>query len=296
MTDQGKGALYLTCGATMISFGAVFVKVASVGPTISGFYRMLFGGIILLAVLLYRRERILNPHAAIFSAIICGLLFSLDLFLWHRCIYLVGPGLATLLANFQVFFFSAYGILVLKEKLDWKLAVSIPLAMIGLTMIVGIDIANMSSNYRLGVVLGLMTAMSYATFMIVLQRFQRATGAKFSYSAVTIVTITSAVALGTSGLIEGESYRIPDLHSFASLVAYGLAGQVLGWLVIAKGLPRVRASSAGLILLLQPALAFVWDVAFFHRPTMPVEVAGAAIALAAIYLGSTSHSESRPSV
>jgi drug/metabolite transporter (DMT)-like permease len=44
---------------------------------------------------------------------------------------------------------------------------------------------------------------------------------------------------------------------------------------------------AGLALLLQPALAFGWDILFFDRPTTMLEYVGAAVVLAAIYLGST---------
>jgi drug/metabolite transporter (DMT)-like permease len=39
------------------------------------------------------------------------------------------------------------------------------------------------------------------------------------------------------------------------------------------------------MLLLQPSLAFVWDVLFFDRPTDIADVLGAAMALGAIYLG-----------
>jgi len=41
------------------------------------------------------------------------------------------------------------------------------------------------------------------------------------------------------------------------------------------------------VLLLQPTLAFTWDVLFFHRPTDVTDVVGAGLALAAIYLGTT---------
>jgi drug/metabolite transporter (DMT)-like permease len=43
---------------------------------------------------------------------------------------------------------------------------------------------------------------------------------------------------------------------------------------------------SGFILLLQPALAFVWDVLLFQRPTSLVNWAGVFIVLVAIYLGS----------
>jgi drug/metabolite transporter (DMT)-like permease len=44
------------------------------------------------------------------------------------------------------------------------------------------------------------------------------------------------------------------------------------------------------VLLLQPLLASVWDVLFFHRPATPVQILGAVFALAAIYLGTTASS------
>jgi drug/metabolite transporter (DMT)-like permease len=47
-----------------------------------------------------------------------------------------------------------------------------------------------------------------------------------------------------------------------------------------------------LILLLQPALAFVWDVLFFQRPTTLVNWLGVMLALAAIYLGMAGQSAS----
>ena len=57
---------------------------------------------------------------------------------------------------------------------------------------------------------------------------------------------------------------------------------------IASSLPKVTTTEAGLALLLQPTLSFVWDVVFFARPMTATDFAGAAIALVAIYLGSRS--------
>ncbi len=55
---------------------------------------------------------------------------------------------------------------------------------------------------------------------------------------------------------------------------------------------KIRVSLSGLILLLQPALAFVWDVSFFQRPTTLVNWLGVLVALAAIYLGMAGQSAS----
>ena len=50
--------LGLTAGAVLISFSGVWVKVAHVMPNVSAFYRVLIGGVALLAAALYRRELI----------------------------------------------------------------------------------------------------------------------------------------------------------------------------------------------------------------------------------------------
>ena len=46
-----------------------------------------------------------------------------------------------------------------------------------------------------------------------------------------------------------------------------------------------EGSRVGLILLLQPLLAFVWDVLFFSRSITLVELTGAILTLFGIYLG-----------
>jgi drug/metabolite transporter (DMT)-like permease len=92
---------------------------------------------------------------------------------------------------------------------------------------------------------------------------------------------------------EGESLRIPSLATGGVLLLYGVTAQVLGWLLISRGIAHVEAGRAGLVLLLQPSLAFVWDVLFFHRPTSPTDVAGAVLALGAIYLGTAGSGRGR---
>ena len=88
-------------------------------------------------------------------------------------------------------------------------------------------------------------------------------------------------------LAENASFAIPNLKSLFSLVALGLFSQTIGWLIIANAMPKIPASITALVLLLQPALSFVWDILFFARPTTALNVLGVGITLGAIYLGLT---------
>ncbi|UCG53773.1 MAG: DMT family transporter [Candidatus Latescibacterota bacterium] len=285
MSDFRLGMVQLLVGATMISFSPVFVKLADVGPTMAGFYRNLFGGMFLLVIVLTRGEKLWAGFRPFALASTCGVLFAADLTFWHRSIHYVGPGLATIIGNFQIFFLAAFGIAVFRERIDWKYLVSIPLAIFGLFLIVGIDWSRLESSYKIGVLCGVATAITYAAYLLVLQRSQWETRRLAAAANLCIISLVTAVVMGVEGRLQGESFHIPDWQSWSSLLAYGVICQAIGWMTISRALVKVEASRAGLILLLQPTLAFIWDILFFSRPTDIVDVAGASLALVAIYLG-----------
>lgn len=178
----------------------------------------------------------------------------------------------------------------LKEKLGWRLMVAIPVAVTGLFLIVRTGWGEQGGEVKMGVLYGLLTALSYAFYILTLRKSQSA-GQRLKYSLfanMAWICLLSAGMLGITVWIEpGAHFGIPDLQTWGVLIGLGIMGQVLGWVFISKGLPDVDASVAGLALLLQPALAFMWDILFFDRPTTALEYVGAAIVLGAIYLGSS---------
>lgn len=286
--------LNLILGALMISFSAVFVKLVTVSPTTSAFYRMLFGGVILMGVLLWRRERPRLNSIAVAMVFLAGLFFAGDLAFWHRSILHVGPGIATLLANFQVIILALVGVLLFRERLARTQIVAIPLAIAGLSLLVGSDWTHLPESYHIGIGLGLLTACCYAAYLLALRRLRSESSAGSAYAAITLVSLMTALLLGLLMLMEHDSFAIPDWHNAGWLVAYGVFGQVLGWVLISNGIHKVRASQVGLILLLQPLFAFIWDSLFFGRRFSIVELSGAVIALLAIYLGSLKRTPKTP--
>jgi drug/metabolite transporter (DMT)-like permease len=288
LPDRRRATLALwqvAAGAFLLSFAAVFVRLADAGPTAAGFYRMLVGGVVLLALGVARRERVWAGTRAFGFAAAAGLAFTFDLIFWHRSIHRVGPGLATILANFQVFMLAGFGMLVLKERPSWRLLAGIPLALAGLFLLVGVDWSALPAGYRLGVGLGLLTALSYGSYLLVLRASQARAGRLEPIPNLMMICFVATTLLAVSVRLEGATLAIPDARTGLLLVGYGVTAQVVAWLLISHGLPHVEAGRAGLVLLLQPSLTFVWDVLLFHRPTGAVDMVGAVLALGAIYLG-----------
>jgi drug/metabolite transporter (DMT)-like permease len=285
--EDSKAMAQLVAGAIMISFSAVFVRLVHVAPTVSAFYRMLFGGGILLAVMLWRREKLTVSAKSFLILTLAAVFFAFDLALWHRSILYVGPGVATLLANFQVFVLAAVGVTFFKEKLTVYQWLAIGLAMLGLILLVGSGWGAFSAQYHTGVILGLLTAIAYAGYILTLRSARTAGESGSSYAVITVVSLITAFILAASVGAEGESFRIPGWADAGWLFLYGLVPQVLGWVLISNAMARgVGAAQVGLVLLLQPTFAFIWDWAFFGRHFTYPEMIGAGLALISIYMGS----------
>ncbi|MDM8538656.1 DMT family transporter, partial [Desulfobacterales bacterium HSG17] len=280
-----KLLLQLIIGAIMISFSSVFVHVSHVEPVVSAFYRLAFGSLFLVTAVVCRQEwRRLSKHMIILS-LIPGFFFALDLFFYHLCIKSVGPGLGTIIPNFQVLLLSAAGFFFFGEKIRLTFVLSLPLAFWGLSQVVGLEWKMMDASYQNGILWGLAAAFCYAVFLLGMRQIQSREMSESRFLGLTVVCLISGLLLSLEVVRTGNSFQIPDLQSISSLLALGFFSQFLGWFLITTALPFLPPSLTGLILLLQPALAFVWDVSFFGKPAGTMNWIGLAAVLFAIYLG-----------
>jgi len=282
-----RAELQIVVGSVLISFSAIFVKMVDVGPTASAVYRNVFGALALLPLLIIRRDSLWKGMRTFRWVLVAGACFAADLYFWHRAILYVGPGLATLLGNFQVFFVAAAGLLVFHERTTVRFLMSVPLALLGLFFLVGVKWESFDGDYRRGVLYGILTALSYGGYLLCMRAARREPNRLSAVANLALSTVCTAAILAAVAGVRGESLHVPDARSWGILAAYGILCQALGWIIISRPLHLVDASRAALILMLQPALTYAWDVIFFHRPMTAIEAGGAALAIAAIYMGST---------
>jgi drug/metabolite transporter (DMT)-like permease len=280
-----RGQLLVMAGSFCISFAALFVKGASMDPSVVVFYRLLFGGIALVAVALWRRERLMPPRSLLGVMAAAAAFFFADLTTWHACIVRLGPGLATILANFQVFFLALFGAFFLRESLSRQHKAAIPLALIGLAMLLEVDPRTLPRAIVSGVLFGLAASLFYTGYILTLRYSQTVTEHMPPIANMALVSLFTAVFSGLFCAGFSLSFKIPDAETALILAALGIFCQAFGWVLLSQGLPLLPASRAGLIMLTQPAFSFFWDILFYNRPTGAVGFAGAVLAIGAIGLG-----------
>ncbi|MDD0974514.1 DMT family transporter [Pseudomonas fontis] len=284
----------LTIGGLMLSLSALAVAFANIGAGGAGFYRMLIASLLFYIALRVRKvpAALKNPRARLLTAL-AGVFLAIDLILWHQSIYIVGPGIGSILTNCQVFFMTLLGLALLKERPTVYFVVSIVLAFAGLYLLL---IPEMSSTAGAkGVAYGVLSGLAYAVcvYFMKLNSAQPESGGDTLAQMLNLSVWAALVLLGYA-LANGESLVIVDGQTLLMLVIYGVLVQFVGWLLVNRSIGAISLGLAGLILLLEPVITYAIDVVFLGKASSLMQIAGALLTLGAVYIGSIKPPQKSP--
>ena len=287
-TSRSLATTELLIGAAIIGSNGLMVRLTQMPPTAVAFWRMLLAGLLLAALVQARHGWQPLPKSAWRWLPVPMLAFAVDLWLWHKSILLVGPGLSTLLANAQVFFMALAGVLLFGERLSWRFLAGVVLAFFGLWLLLGAGWASLPAQYRWGVWLGLATGVAYAAYNIGIKRSQHeaATGKARApvEQVLCLAAFGSALCLGLLGWAEGEAFAPPSMQVWGILLALAAVGHCLSWILISRSMVVLPVALAGLLLLAQPIVAYLLDVLVLDLMPTPRQWAGLAVSLAGIFV------------
>jgi drug/metabolite transporter (DMT)-like permease len=271
-------------GALVIAFSAILVRLADVSPVTAAFFRCAYA-LPLLGLLAWVEQRRHGPRPRRdrLLALGAGVFFAADLILWHYAIGAVGAGLSTVLGNVQVVLVGLLAWLVLGERPENRTLAAIPVVFLGVVLISGvIGSGAYGEDPVLGVVYGLLTAVTYALFLLVLR--QAGTGLRRPAGPLFDATLSATVCCAVAGVAIGDLDLVPDLEAQAWLVLLALSSQVVGWLLISVSLPRLPAVVTSILLMLQPVSTVFLGAVLLSEAPSAMQLSGVAIVLAGVAL------------
>lgn len=267
------------------------MKLISLSPTSIGVYRCVLGALFLLSLSYLPRldqekisSRVLPNKKALALQWLGAVFFSADLYFWHRSVVYSGAGLATVLANTQVFYVALLGVFFFGERPRFLFWLSLPLALLGVFLLSDFqEVTTRSDQYWLGILFGLLTGIVYAGFLLCLRSLEKIQGPA-QPSHLFWVSLFSGLILLLISFFE-RSFVLPKGVDWIWLLLLGLVVQGMGWTFISKALPRLGMRKGGLMLLLQPSLATALGAWIFQERLNTYQLAGLGMTLLAIYLG-----------
>jgi drug/metabolite transporter (DMT)-like permease len=215
-------------------------------------------------------------------SIVAGVCFAVDLLTFHYAIDLMGAGLGTVMGNLQVVIVAIAAWLVFGERPRPEVIVAIPVMLLGVVLMSGVvGEGAYGVDPGLGVLVGLVTAASYAGYLLVIRR---ASPDRRPAGPVTIATAVTALAAGIFGWVVDDLDLVPTMPSAAYLLALGVLSQSVGYLVIQSSLPRLPAVITSVLLLVQPVATVALGALLLGEALSPAQLGGVALVLAGIAL------------
>lgn len=130
----------------------------------------------------------------------------------------------------------------------------------------------------LGLVLGVFSAVCYATYIVLSSRVVPRVG---PLTAICVVVAAAAVSYGGVALVTRPAWP-GDAGGWAAAAAVGLIGTVFAMLAFFAGLERLGPTDASVASTLEPVVTAVLGVVVLGETLGPLQTAGAALVLAAV--------------
>lgn len=252
-------------------------------PATGVVFRCLFG-LPILALVGWAEVRARGPMSrrTVAVSIAAGAFFAADLVTFHLVVDLMGAGLATVMGNLQVVIVALAAWLLLGERPRREVFVAIPVMLAGVVLISGVlDAHAYGADPRLGVAVGLVTALAYAGYLLVIRR---ASPDHRPAGPVAIATAVTGLLAGLFGAATGTLDLAPVWPGIGWLVAYGVVSQSIGYLAIQAALPRLPAVISSVLLLVQPVATLVLGVVLLGEDPSGVQLAGVLMVVGGIAL------------
>ncbi len=279
LSASTHGVAKLLAANALLAVGALFVRLADVGPIASAFWRLALGFPVLLALAIAvgGGRRVKVSGAVLVTIVFSGVLFAADLASWHLGIVRTKLANATLFGNCASLIFPLWGFILARAWPTRREGGALALAAVGAALLMGRSY-ELSPQYLVGDLFSLLAGIFYAVYFIVIAK-ARATLAALPLLAAS--TFASAIPMLGFAVIDGE--RIWP-HSWLPLIALALVSQVLGQGLMVAALGSIRPLVIGLALLVQPIVAATIGWVVFGEHLTTGDLAGALLIAAALLL------------
>ena len=267
-----------------ITWSAIFVRWAGVPGTASAFYRVLIAGAVLIPWRLARGSSRAVSGSARRLAVAGGVFFALDLALWNTAVLRTHAGVAATLGNNTPFFVGILTWLVLRRPPRASFWIGLTLALAGCLLIMSADLRRVGGVVRgslSGDLLALAASVFFAAYLMTTERIRT------SMDTLTFNTLAiagSIVTLFVLCLVLGLPLTGYPPRTWLALVGLGLVSQLVAYYALVYALGHLPATITSVGLLAQVPCTAILAMVFLGEPLTAVQIAGAAVVLAGIYV------------
>ena len=285
---ESKSFAALLGGLAIVQLGGSFAfPIARYGlgiiePYTFAFYRFVISAVILLALVAFRKFKVPVERKDFFRIVLLGFL----IIPFNQLTFLVGQSMTA--AGHGAFLFSTTPVFIfilatihLKEKVNWRRALGIAIALAGISIIMFSGAVHVGSDYLLGDLIVLVAVIAWAYYMVLGKPLAR----KYGALRVTAYALASGTALyfpfGLYKAIQFD-YSQANLAAWGSVLYLALIMSAVVYVAYYWLLKYMDASRVAVYQNIQPILATIAAWMFLGEAITSTFLVGGAIVLAGV--------------
>ncbi|WP_286783103.1 DMT family transporter [Streptococcus sp. UBA4344] len=281
-TNDSKYIFLIFLAICFLATGGIFVKLSSLPPINTGFYRVLFS-IPMLMPFLKKSDLQALSRKEVITIVLAGAFLAGDLTLWNTSFSYTSVANSNLLVNLTPFTVIPVSYFLFKEKITPKFLLGGLITLTGVLVLMANKV-TMSPNRLLGDSMSLGASVFYAMFMITVYKLRDTVKSNtiMFISAFGTLLVLAFVIFFTEGF-----YLPKNFGELWPLLALALVSQILGQGLLAYCLGKVSACLSCLITLSQPVVAALYAWVVFQESLNLQTVIAILITLTGVYLAKT---------
>lgn len=278
----------LLIGAFAISLAPIFVRVSTLEPVVSAFYRLALAVPFFMILPLLGPagpkasvrglSSVTRPDAALMF--LCGVMLAADLALWHISITMTSVANATLFNNCAPVILLVLGWAFFGERITRDVLIALAVAAAGMSLLMGENFV-VSPDELLGDAVAVSTAFFYALYLFLVKSL-RARYDTFAIMAGT--SLASALCLLVVSVLNGWTLAPAGLEGWMIVLGLSVICHVIGQSLIARALAYLPVTISSFGLLLQPVSAGVLAWLLFDEALSALQILGGVLILGGIVL------------
>lgn len=262
-----------------ISFGVMpifahFAYASGVTPLTALFFRFAIAAICFCVYLVIRKTPLPTPKNLRTLILLGGVGFVLQSLSFFFALTVASPGLVVLLLYLYPTIVVGISIVFLHQPSSPRTLAALGLALLGTVLTIG----PVREAQALGIILGLVSASVYATYVLVGEQVM----AQESPITASAVMLTSA-AVVYSGIVAIYGISLPNAVSgWLALGALGLVSTVVAIGALFAGIKLLGAPTASMLSTLEPVVTITLAMLILKQPITGMQLIGGTLILLAV--------------
>ena len=267
-----------------LATGGIFVKLSSLPPITTGFYRVLFSLPLLYPFVKGDLSNVSKKD--FYLMFFSGVFLALDLVFWNMSFQYNTLANANLLVNLVPLTIIPLSYFFYKEKLNKSFFIGLIILIIGIIILMKGKISTNPENFR-GDFYAFIASIFYGLFLFFVSNIRNRVSAKvimFICGFGSLITLFIAMFFK-----EGIGYPV-TLKELIPLVGLAIFSQLLGQGLMSYCVGKIRITLSSILVLSQPIVAAVYSFLLFNEKISQQEILGIFIVLIGIYISKKQNS------